>query len=86
MKWNWYWMVGKEMVSLGANSYLFTLKTEKRKEAPFTWNMTGSRLVARSRTRTAWCLPGEPRRESSESIVTGEESGSKEGNVDIVCL
>ena len=48
--------------------------------------MTGSRLVARSRTRTAWCLPGEPRRESSESIVTGEESGSKEGNVDIVPL
>ena len=62
------------------------LKTEKRKEAPFTWNMTGSRLVARSRTRTAWCLPGEPRRESRESIVTGEESGSKEGNVDIVPL
>ena len=79
-------MVGKEMVSLGAHSYFFTLKTEKRKEAPFTWNMTGSRLVARRRTRTAWCLPGEPRRESSESIVTGEESGSKEGNVDIVPL
>ena len=70
----------------GAHSYLFTLKAEKRKEAPFTWNMTGSRLVARRRTRTAWCLPGEPRRESSESIVTGEESGSKEGNVDIVPL
>ena len=48
--------------------------------------MTGSRLVARRRTRTAWCLPGEPRRESRESIVTGEESGSKEGNVDIVPL
>ena len=46
--------------------------------------MTGSRLVARRRTRTAWCLPGEPRRESRESIVAGEESGSKEGNVDIV--
>ena len=77
-------MEGKElkMVSLGAHSYLFT----KRKEAPFTWNMTGSRLVARRRTRTAWCLPGEPRRKSRESIVTGEESGSKEGNVDIVTL
>ena len=69
----------------GAHSHLFTLKTEK-KGGPFTWNMTGSRLVARRRTRTAWCLPGEPRRESSESIVTGEESGSKEGNVDIVPL
>ena len=78
-------MEGKElkMVSLGAHSYYLTLKAEK-KEAPFTWNMTGSRLVARTRTRTAWCLPGEPRRESRESIVTGEESGSKEGNVDIV--
>ena len=40
-------------------------------------------MVARRRTRTAWCRPGEPSLESSESIVGGEESGSKEGKLDI---
>ena len=48
--------------------------------------MTGRRLVARRRTRTAWCLPGEPSLESKVSIVAGEESGSKEGKLDIVEL
>ena len=52
-----------------------------------TWNMTGRRFVARSRTRTAWCLPGDPSLESRESIVGGrEESGSREGKLDIVNL
>ena len=45
-----------------------------------TWNMTGRRFVARSRTRTAWCLPGDPSLERRESMVGGrEESGSREG-------
>ena len=35
---------------------------------------------------TAPHLPGEPSLESRESIVGGEESGSREGKLDIVTL
>ena len=68
----------------GSTLSFIHFESRKKKGSPFHLEHDREQVGGKEQDKDRLVSPGEPRRESSESIVTGEESGSKEGNVDIV--